>query len=165
MLGLLARCKHVVPQTLARTKGFVLWFCRTNRVNIVRCILFMSETSFDPYHVWLGIPPEDQPANHYRLLGLQLFESDLEEIGSASLSQIAHVRTFAIGANSEQSQLLLNELSAARLVLLNAVQKADYDQDLRQRLNLMPPPVEPVPEARQEPVTASIPSMQDHQEK
>ena len=23
---------------------------------------------FNPYHVWLGIPPEEQPANHYRLL-------------------------------------------------------------------------------------------------
>ena len=24
----------------------------------------------DPYHVWLGIPPEEQPPNHYRLLGI-----------------------------------------------------------------------------------------------
>lgn len=23
---------------------------------------------FDPYHRWLGIPPSEQPANHYRLL-------------------------------------------------------------------------------------------------
>lgn len=23
---------------------------------------------FDPYHKWLGIPPKDQPPNHYRLL-------------------------------------------------------------------------------------------------
>ena len=26
--------------------------------------------SFDPYHKWLGIPPEDQPPHHYRLLGV-----------------------------------------------------------------------------------------------
>jgi hypothetical protein len=25
---------------------------------------------FDPYHVWLGIPPHEQPPNHYRLLGI-----------------------------------------------------------------------------------------------
>ena len=35
----------------------------------------MSET-FDPYHAWLGIPPEQQPPNHYQLLGLQVFEPD-----------------------------------------------------------------------------------------
>ena len=31
---------------------------------------------FDPYRKWLGIPPKDQPPNHYRLLGLELFETD-----------------------------------------------------------------------------------------
>ena len=36
--------------------------------------------NFDPYHKWLGIPPKDQPPNHYRLLGLSLFESDPEVI-------------------------------------------------------------------------------------
>ncbi len=34
----------------------------------------MSDPNFDPYHKWLGIPPDEQPANHYRLLGLELFE-------------------------------------------------------------------------------------------
>ena len=95
----------------------------------------MSDPDFDPYHEWLGIPPDEQPANHYRLLGLELFEADRDMIESVSLQQIAHVRTFAIGENSETSQLLLNELSAARVTLLNAVQKADYDQELRQQLS------------------------------
>jgi formylglycine-generating enzyme required for sulfatase activity len=95
----------------------------------------MSNPNFDPYHEWLGIPPEEQPANHYRLLGLELFETDRGVIESVSLKQIAHVRTFAIGTNSEASQLLLNELSAARVTLLNAVQKAEYDQELRQQLS------------------------------
>ena len=27
--------------------------------------------NFDPYYKWLGIPPEEQPPNHYRLLGIQ----------------------------------------------------------------------------------------------
>ncbi len=36
--------------------------------------------TFAPYHKWLGIPPADQPANHYRLLGLNLFESDPDVI-------------------------------------------------------------------------------------
>ena len=33
---------------------------------------------FDPYHQWLGIAPSDQPPNHYRLLGLQLFEPNAD---------------------------------------------------------------------------------------
>ena len=36
---------------------------------------------FDPYHVWLGIPPEESAAgrpNHYRLLGLRLFETNAD---------------------------------------------------------------------------------------
>ena len=38
---------------------------------------------FDPYHTWLGIPPEEQPADHYRLLGLRRFESNVEAIANA----------------------------------------------------------------------------------
>jgi hypothetical protein len=47
----------------------------------------MSE--FDPYYKWLGIPPKDQPANHYRLLGVSLFEPDPEVIASAADSRMA----------------------------------------------------------------------------
>ena len=41
----------------------------------------MSNPDFDPYHEWLGIPPDEQPANHYRLLGLELFEEDGKILG------------------------------------------------------------------------------------
>ena len=30
----------------------------------------LPHVEFDPYHRWLGIPPEEQPADHYRLLGI-----------------------------------------------------------------------------------------------
>ena len=44
----------------------------------------MGGTSkFDPYHKWLGIPLDQQPANHYRLLGLRNFEHDADVIESA----------------------------------------------------------------------------------
>ena len=35
---------------------------------------------FDPYHVWLGIPPEEQPPHHYRLLSVPLFEDNPDVI-------------------------------------------------------------------------------------
>ena len=34
----------------------------------------------DPYYLWLGIPPSEQPPNHYRLLGVSAFESNEQVI-------------------------------------------------------------------------------------
>ncbi|MFW5835047.1 MAG: hypothetical protein ACOCYE_13220, partial [Pseudomonadota bacterium] len=66
--------------------------------------------SFDPYRKWLGIPPEDQPPHHYRLLGIGLFEADSDVIANAADRQMAHVRSFQSGKYAELSQRLLNEL-------------------------------------------------------
>jgi hypothetical protein len=89
--------------------------------------------TFDPYHKWLGIPSEEQPANHYRLLGVQVFESDLEVVASAADRQMSHVKTQAVGKYADHSQKLLNELAAARVCLLNPDRKAKYDAQLRNR--------------------------------
>ena len=51
----------------------------------------MSE-AFDPYYEWLSIPPEEQPANFYRLLGVKGMEANLNVIGSAADRQMSHVR-------------------------------------------------------------------------
>lgn len=108
--------------------------------------------SFDPYHVWLGIPPEEQPPNHYRLLGLTLFEWSPEVIDHAADQRMAHLRTFQAGQNGHLSQQLLNEVSAARLCLLNPDKKAGYDDQLRLRLSptsfhSFDAPLPPLPEA------------------
>jgi hypothetical protein len=98
--------------------------------------------SFDPYHKWLGISPKDQPPNHYRLLAIELFESDPDVIESAADQRMSHVRTFQSGQNSAVSQRLLNELSTAKLCLLHPQKKADYDRQLRQKIEpaASPPP-------------------------
>lgn len=90
--------------------------------------------SFDPYHKWLGISPKDQPPNHYRLLSIELFESDPDVIEGAADRQMAHVRTFQTGRHSQQSQQLLNELAAARICLLDPAKKAEYDRRLKSKL-------------------------------
>jgi hypothetical protein len=90
--------------------------------------------SFDPYRKWLGIPKREQPPNHYRLLALDWFEEDPEVIESAADRQMAHVRTYQSGRHAEDSQRLLNELSAARVCLLNPEKKAAYDAQLRAKL-------------------------------
>jgi len=90
--------------------------------------------AFDPYHRWLGIAAEEQPPHHYRLLGLKLFERDADVIESAADKQMAHVRTFQSGQHADDAQRLLNEISAARVLLLNAEKKAAYDVQLRAKI-------------------------------
>lgn len=90
--------------------------------------------AFDPYYEWLGIPPADQPPNHYRLLGIAQFEPNDKVIDNAAFRQIAHVRTFALGPHQKESQQLLNELNAARVCLLNSEKRAAYDKQLRDQL-------------------------------
>ena len=92
-------------------------------------------SDFDPYRVWLSIPPEEQPANYYRLLGVEMFESDDDVISNAADRQMIHVRTFLSGQYSEQAQRILNELATAQVTLLNKTKKVKYDSQLRSKLN------------------------------
>ena len=78
------------------------------------------DDAFDPYLQWLGIRDAERPPNHYRLLGVAPLESDPGVIASAADRQMAHVRTFQAGKNSAISQRVLNELSKAKVCLLNA---------------------------------------------
>lgn len=91
-------------------------------------------TQFDPYHKWLGIPPEEQPANHYRLLGIKVFEDDPDVVASAADKQMAHLRSFQTGQHGVLSQKLLNHVAGARVCLLNPNEKAAYDALLRDDL-------------------------------
>jgi hypothetical protein len=116
--------------------------------------------SFDPYYTWLGIPPEEQPADHYRLLGVRRFEANEEVIINASDQRMSYIRTFQTGKRSKESQALLNELSAAQVCLLNADKKRAYDEGLRRKLGQNSTnqpaarPVEAQPAARPAPVPA-----------
>ena len=105
------------------------------------------EQAFDAYHKWLGIPPECQPPDHYRLLGLQTFESDPDVVQAAADQRMMHLRAYQTGKNSEWSQRLLNEVAAAKVCLLNAAKKAAYDQKLRAALGSGPPKVQTPPTA------------------
>jgi hypothetical protein len=89
---------------------------------------------FDPYYTWLGIPPEEQPPDHYRLLGVRRFESNDDVIANAADQRMAYVRTFQSGKRSKESQALLNEIAAARGVLLDQERRPAYDQELRGRI-------------------------------
>ena len=90
----------------------------------------MSEP-FDPYLKWLGIRDPERPPNHYRLLGVDLHESDPEVINSAADRRMAYVRTFQTGSHAAQSQTILSELAIARRCLLDSQTRANYDLQMR----------------------------------
>jgi len=76
------------------------------------------------YRKLLGIK-EDSP-DHYQLLRIERFESDPDVISIAADRQMVYLRTLR---NSDAEQLL-NEVSAARVCLLNPARKAEYDRSL-----------------------------------
>lgn len=115
---------------------------------------------FDAYHQWLGIPPADQPANHYRLLGIDLFEEDLDVISTAADQRMAYVRSFQLSNQSEQSQQLLNELSNAKVCLLNSDSRTKYDASLQPAmLGAESEQAEPDEAEAQEPFPEPVPGM------
>ncbi len=103
------------------------------------------EEAFDPYRKWLGIPPEEQPPNHYRLLGIAVYEEDPDVISHAADRQMAHLRTFQAGKRAALSQAILNEVSAAKVCLLNPHTKRAYDDQLRAAAPAPPPAVATLP--------------------
>ncbi|HYW78662.1 MAG TPA: hypothetical protein VE890_03760 [Thermoguttaceae bacterium] len=114
----------------------------------------------------MGIPPEEQPPHHYRLLGIRLFESNADVIANAADSRMIHLKTFQSGQYSALSQQLLNAVSTAKLCLLNPQSKAAYDGQLQQAIRarsaqierpLAPPGQPPQPPPPQGPPQQSPP--------
>jgi len=117
--------------------------------------------AFDPYYIWLGIPPEEQPPNHYRLLGIERLESDTEVITKAAEAKIKQLRTFQLGEKFSFSQKLLGEIATARVCLLNAKKKAAYDAELTEIMPLGGPPPLPEEEDSQSAFDAFLVASQD----
>ncbi|WP_437185543.1 hypothetical protein SH668x_002654 [Planctomicrobium sp. SH668] len=84
----------------------------------------------DFYKEWLGIPEGPRPPDHYELLRVKRFEDDSEKIRAHYKKLNAHVRKYATGQYSVQSQDLLNEMAKAMLCLTDLDRKRDYDESL-----------------------------------
>ncbi|QDS89543.1 hypothetical protein EC9_37430 [Rosistilla ulvae] len=90
-----------------------------------------EQPAFDPYHTWLGIPPDQQPANMYRLLGLERFEANADVIDVAANRQVAYLRQVGVGDKLPFAKRLATEIADARRVLLDNKLRNAYDQQLR----------------------------------
>ena len=93
----------------------------------------MSE-SFDAYRAWLGIPPEEQPPNYYRLLGARTFEEDPDAIAAAADGRVGSLHAYQAGSLAGVARRLLAEVADAKACLLNPTRKAAYDKGLRESL-------------------------------
>lgn len=114
---------------------------------------------FDPYYGWLGIPPKDQPPTAYRLLGIEPFESNPLVIEAAAEQRMLLLRARQSGEHSQHSQRLLNEVASARRLLLDPVQKATYDEQLRASLQPMIPTFDrPAPRGKRRPAASATTS-------
>ena len=84
----------------------------------------------DIYRDWLGISETARPLNYYQLLRLEPFTDERVKIRTHYQKMNAHVRKFATGDYSRQSQELLNELAKAMLCLTDLQRKREYDLSL-----------------------------------
>lgn len=97
---------------------------------------------FDAYRVWLSIPKSEQPPNHYRLLGISLFEHDPQVIQEGADRQTAHLKTKQTGKHVALSQQLLGQVATASGCLLDSAAKARYDERLRAARPVPPSPTD-----------------------
>ncbi len=89
------------------------------------------ESDLDPYHEFLGIPPQEQPPNHYRLLGVPLFESDEKVLNSQYDMRRNHLRTLFATEFANVAQRLMDEVAHAISVLRDPARRLAYDGSLR----------------------------------
>jgi len=95
---------------------------------------------YDLHNELLGIPLVECPANHYRLLGLDLFEADADKIHAAVLRRVAELRKYALHSDPDRVrrvQDLLNEVSRAGTVLESPDGKRAYDDALRKDMGIV----------------------------
>ena len=88
----------------------------------------MSE-AFDPYRIWLSIPPEVRPPSHYELLGISPSEREPAVIKAAAMRQSGYVRNFQVGKHSKDATRILNEIGEALACLQDPVKRAAYDAE------------------------------------
>ena len=110
--------------------------------------------AFNPYSEWLGIQGGRRPGNHYELLGIKLYESDVAVIAQAADRLTARIRSIRPGPHVAEWQRLLDALTGAKRCLLDSTAKAAYDAALRGQTGPTQPAA-PHSQGRTAPTTAS----------
>jgi hypothetical protein len=85
---------------------------------------------FDPYYSLLGIAPAEQPADHYRLLGIERLELNTDVIVNAAERQLDHLKRFS-ATHSQHALSLCEEINKARDCLLDVESHRLYAAELQ----------------------------------
>ena len=85
-------------------------------------------SKFDPHHIWLGIPESEQPADHYRLLGLDQRETNAAAIDNAFESRQAQIALHLDSVQSQAARFVIAELNEAHRILSDPDLKRRYDE-------------------------------------
>jgi hypothetical protein len=93
---------------------------------------------FDPYQAWLGISKDQQPPNHYQLLGISPADHDRKSIEEAMIRQTARVRIYQGGPQGRLCTELLNQIAEAGTILLDPAKRQKYDEQIVQPTALSP---------------------------
>ena len=89
---------------------------------------------FDPYNAWLDIPA-DAAIDHYILLGIRRYESDLVLIATSARDRTTALLNIASRIPPTKLRILtqvIDEVRAAELCLITAESKQAYDAGLRE---------------------------------
>jgi hypothetical protein len=78
---------------------------------------------------WLGLPPENWPPDHYRLLGLAPGEDDVERIEGQVHERMERVRRYQL-SHPELATEAMNRLAQALVCLTDPKAKKSYDASL-----------------------------------
>lgn len=89
----------------------------------------MHTPKIDPYRAWFNIGSYvDDVPNHYQLLGVSDFESDIEFIKEAYKARVDYLNLLDItGPNRAMKPRVLSQLETALETLSDAEKKKDYD--------------------------------------
>ena len=88
----------------------------------------------DPYQELLGIPPEEQPADAYRLLGLARYTKDDDMVRAAVAHRISGLKAEERPEFKEAAERLVHEVEAAGELLRDAAHREAYDAKLRDKV-------------------------------
>src|SRR5690242_15128683 len=84
---------------------------------------------FDIYTEWLKIPAGVRPPDYYTLLGISPGEKDAAVIERAAMERMKVVRPRCLKFPEEGTDLL-NEISAARICLVDRASRDEYERAL-----------------------------------
>ncbi len=90
----------------------------------------MYDDDFDPYYKWLGIQSDEQPPDHYRLLGIERFELNADVIINAAERQADQLKRYLSGDDGKTAAWLLEAVSKARNCLLGIDSHRHYAAQL-----------------------------------